>query len=114
MSLRFPRYGTGGHEMASADTAIASPEAPGGGWLPPDPLTAPDRACCCTAKPMVKVIMPATAARPRPVDLWLCGHHWRVSREALGAAGASVHPLGLPDAGTPGAGARAGQGTVAA
>jgi hypothetical protein len=35
-------------------------------------------------------LMPATSTRPRPVDLWLCGHHWRASRQALDAAGAVV------------------------
>jgi hypothetical protein len=34
--------------------------------------------------------MPATAARPHPVDLLLCAHHYRVSRAALAAAGAVV------------------------
>jgi hypothetical protein len=112
MSLRFPRHRAGGHETAPA--AIASPEAPGGARLAADALPVPDRACCCAAKPLVKVIMPVTPARPRPVDLWLCGHHWRASGEALAAAGASAHQLGVPDAGTPGTGERAWQGTAAA
>lgn len=34
--------------------------------------------------------MPVTSTRPRPVDLWLCGHHYRTSRQALDAAGATV------------------------
>lgn len=42
---------------------------------------------------MFKVMMPPTATRPRPVDLWLCGHHYRASRAALESAGATVHPL---------------------
>jgi hypothetical protein len=37
--------------------------------------------------------MPATASRPRPVDLWLCGHHYRASRAALKSAGAQVCQL---------------------
>ncbi len=43
--------------------------------------------------------MPATAARPA-TDLWLCGHHWRVSRKNLLAAGAiaSELPEGTPQA----------------
>jgi hypothetical protein len=113
MSLRFPRHRAGGHQQALA-AAIAPPHAPGGTGRAPDALPVPDRACCCTAKPMVKVIMPTAAARPQPVDLWLCGHHWRASREALAAAGASAHQMGEPDAGTPGAGERARQGTAAA
>jgi hypothetical protein len=38
--------------------------------------------------------MPPTAARPHPVDLLLCGHHYRKSRAALDAAGAKVVRLG--------------------
>ena len=38
--------------------------------------------------------MPASAARPHPVDLWLCGHHYRVSQAALAEAGAAVQTLG--------------------
>jgi hypothetical protein len=39
---------------------------------------------------VVRVVMPPTPARPHPVDLLLCGHHYRVSRAALAAAGAVV------------------------
>ncbi len=37
--------------------------------------------------------MPPTAARPDETELLLCGHHYRLSRAALSAAGASVHEL---------------------
>ncbi len=37
--------------------------------------------------------MPPTADRPHTVDLWLCGHHYRQSRAALEAAGATVVDL---------------------
>jgi hypothetical protein len=50
-----------------------------------------DRACCCPARPVVTVIMPAAPGRPHRVDLLLCGHHFRVSRAALTAAGAAVY-----------------------
>jgi hypothetical protein len=50
-----------------------------------------DRACCCPARPVVTVIMPAAPGRPHPVDLLLCGHHFRASRAALTAAGAAVY-----------------------
>ena len=53
----------------------------------------PSRACCCPARPVVRVIMPPTASRADPVDLWLCGHHYRASLEALCAAGAIVEDL---------------------
>ena len=56
----------------------------------------PSRSCCCPARPVVKVIMPAAPGRPNPVDLWLCGHHYRASRAALLAAGADVEDLTTP------------------
>jgi hypothetical protein len=49
------------------------------------------RACCCPATPAVTVVMPPTAARRHPVDLLLCGHHYRVSEAALRAAGATAY-----------------------
>jgi hypothetical protein len=57
-------------------------------------------ACCCPAKPVVRVIMPATAARRHSTELLLCGHHYRVSRQAFDAAGATVAELPGP-AGSP-------------
>lgn len=47
-----------------------------------------DKACCCPSRPMVRVLMPATASRPYRVDLLLCGHHFRISQWTLAAAGA--------------------------
>jgi len=57
----------------------------------------PARACCCPARPLVKVMMPATRRRQNPVDLWLCAHHYRASREALAAASARIYWLTAPD-----------------
>ena len=50
-----------------------------------------DRACCCPARPVVTVIMPPAPGRLHPVDLLLCGHHFRVSQAGLTAAGAAVY-----------------------
>ena len=50
-----------------------------------------DQACCCPARPVVTVIMPPAPGRPHPVELLLCGHHFRVSQAALAAAGAAVY-----------------------
>ena len=55
------------------------------------PVPLSSRACCCPATPVVTVIMPPSAARPHPVDLLLCGHHYRASQAALHAAGATVY-----------------------
>jgi hypothetical protein len=52
--------------------------------------TAPERACCCSAKPAMIVIMPPGDGRAGSVDLWLCGHHYRKSEKALTAAGATA------------------------
>jgi hypothetical protein len=54
-------------------------------------LDAAVQACCCPAKPVVTVVMPSTISRPHPVDLLLCGHHFRVSQASLQAAGAAVY-----------------------
>ena len=55
----------------------------------------PSRSCCCPARPAMKVVMPPTAGRAHPVDLWLCGHHFRASLPALLAAGARVEDYTL-------------------
>lgn len=60
---------------------------------PKPPPAVAARSCCCPARPQVKVTIPASAARPNPVDLWLCGHHYRVSHAALAQAGAAVLTL---------------------
>jgi hypothetical protein len=48
------------------------------------------RACCCSSRPAVIAIMPPSAGRPHATELLLCGHHYRRSRRALAAAGATV------------------------
>jgi hypothetical protein len=47
-----------------------------------------DKACCCPSRPVVGVLMPATAERPYRIELLLCGHHFRLSQWTLAAAGA--------------------------
>jgi hypothetical protein len=49
-----------------------------------------DRACCCPARPVVIAVMPPGASRPHQTELLLCRHHYRASRQALRAAGATV------------------------
>ena len=86
MKPRFPHVG--------ADTS-----APGSGRPPQDDVLAgsparhEDRACCCPAQPVIRAIMPPTQQRPHSVDLLLCGHHYRVSRQALTAARARIEYL---------------------
>ena len=54
-------------------------------------LVAADRACCCSAKPAVAVVLPRSDLDTEPVALLLCGHHYRASREALRARSAEVY-----------------------
>jgi hypothetical protein len=61
--------------------------------LHPAPAGLADRACCCPARAMVQVIIPLSPDRPHRTDLLLCGHHYRASRQALAAAGATVREL---------------------
>ncbi len=49
-----------------------------------------ERACCCPAKPAVVAVLPPAPGRDHETDLLLCGHHYRASRGALEAAGATV------------------------
>jgi hypothetical protein len=86
MKPRFP-HRTAGDESLPGSGSLQADE--GMQQLPPRT----QRACCCPAWPVVQVMMPPTDRRPHPVDLWLCGHHYRVSRDALTAAGATVRHL---------------------
>lgn len=58
-----------------------------------DPFAITDRACCCPGRPVVKVLVPPTMDRPHTTELLLCGHHFRVSRAALEAAGVTANDL---------------------
>ena len=55
-----------------------------------------NRADCCSARATYRVVLPATATRPRPAELLLCGHHLRLSRTTLDAQHATVHDLDEP------------------
>ena len=52
-----------------------------------------ERACCCPAGPAVIALIPPGPGRVHRTELLLCMHHFRVSRQALLAAGASVVDL---------------------
>jgi len=49
-----------------------------------------DRACCCPAQPAVMTVMPPVGGRRPETELLLCWHHYRVSKTALAAAGATI------------------------
>jgi hypothetical protein len=85
MNTRFPHPSANDNAaIRPLDDRIASRDASAG---------LADRACCCPAKAKVRVVMPPTTARPHHTDLLLCGHHYRVSRQALAAAHARVQEL---------------------
>jgi hypothetical protein len=57
-------------------------------------LRTAERACCCSAKPTVVVLLtvknPAVPGQLVLCDLLLCGHHYRSSRSVLATMGATV------------------------
>lgn len=71
------------HRKAKATATADDDQA---NWNGPPRLA--DRSCCCPARPVVMVLIPATSERPHPVDLLLCGHHYLASRAALATANA--------------------------
>ncbi len=90
MSRFFP-----GH--AARRSEPSDPGEPAGAAVYWRALRNADRACCCPARPSVVAVMPAVPGRDHPTDLLLCGHHYRVSRRALAAAGAVIlDRAGLP------------------
>jgi len=88
MSPRFP-------SPSAAGQASASQRGPDdwGTWLSKEPTDSTSNACCCPARPAVRVIMPPCPSRPHATELLLCAHHYRVSRAALTAAKAVVREL---------------------
>jgi hypothetical protein len=103
MKLWFNRKDHSGGSTPTPSATDGPPVLP----LWEEPPGTGDSACCCPAYPVVRVVMQPTPERPHPTDLLLCGHHYRVSRKALAAAGAAVYRLpgttGDAAAGRPGA-----------
>lgn len=87
MALRFPLAKPRHSVMAPAGEAAAPPD-PARDWA--EMLLRADSACCCPARPLFVAMLPPAPGRLEPVDLLLCGHHYRAARTALAAAGAIV------------------------
>jgi len=85
---------TGQDAKAEPTTARPDPRRPGADAIDWRAARRAGRACCCPGRPTVVAVMPPSAGRPHPTELLLCGHHYRVSRQALAAAGATVLDLG--------------------
>ena len=97
MNARFRPSSAG--QVAAAAGLLDATTGPGSSAGPSD------RACCCVAWAVVRVVIPPTAARPHETELLLCGHHYRVARASLAAAHAAVSQLPErddPDAWFPG------------
>jgi len=86
--MRFPRRRAGKAGRSAAGPAAGTAPDDRAAWSGPHDLG--DRACCCPARPVVRVLIPPAPARPHSVDLLLCGHHYRASGAALAAAGAVI------------------------
>ena len=78
------------HQSASNDALPAERVSAG---FSADSAGLAGRACCCTAGAAVQVTMPQGPSRRHSTELLLCGHHYRVSRQALAVAGAVVREL---------------------
>ena len=81
------------HKSPIRDAPAAGRSGDSGTSLSAESAAVAGRACCCAAKTAVRVTMPAGPSRPHSTELLLCGHHYRVSRQALAAAGAVVREL---------------------
>ena len=81
------------HKSASNDALPAERVSDGDAGFSADSAGLAGRACCCTASAAVRVTMPPGPSRRHSTELLLCGHHYRVSRQALAAAGAVVREL---------------------
>ncbi|HTP16412.1 MAG TPA: hypothetical protein VMK13_11310 [Streptosporangiaceae bacterium] len=96
------------HASSARDTAPPQGELPQAGQAPRRPgaeeraadaaqwiarLKAAQRACCCPAKPFMVALLPPRPGGTELVDIFLCGHHGRICRESLAAAGARLHQL---------------------
>jgi hypothetical protein len=86
--MRFPRGRAEKAGRSPAGQAAGTPPEDRAAWSGPHGLG--DRACCCPARPVVRVLIPPAPARPHSADLLLCGHHYRASCAALAAVGAVI------------------------
>jgi hypothetical protein len=57
------------------------------------PLAHAELARCCSARPTMVAVFAPRHGRSRPVDLLLCGHHYRAGRASLAEAGAEFYCL---------------------
>ena len=92
MSATFPHPRAARYNAAAAAPPAGQdrPQRPGTVSVDLRAARRAGRSCCCPARPAVIAVMPPGPGRPHQTDLLLCGHHYRSSRPALAAAGATV------------------------
>ncbi len=81
------------HKSPVGNAPAAERVSDGDVSLSADSAALAGRACCCTAGAAVRVTMSPGPSRPHSTELLLCGHHYRVSMQALAVAGAVVREL---------------------
>jgi len=69
--------------IPTSDAEACEPVAGG------EPAWLAERACCCSARPRFRVLLPGGA--DGNVDLLFCGHHFRLSAPRLADLGAWVY-----------------------
>ena len=89
---RFQHPSYFGHRDRAANAADEQPAAPELEAAHQPSRRYSERACCCPAPPSVIAVIPANDHRV-PVELLLCGHHYRQSRRALETIGAKLTDL---------------------
>jgi hypothetical protein len=99
MSVNFSHPSIAGRGTAATAPSAGPdrPKPPGAQLVDLPAARQAERSCCCSAKPMVIAVMAPAPGRPHQAGLLLCGHHYRASRQALAAAGATVVDIdGMP------------------
>jgi hypothetical protein len=75
-------------DIAARDAGSAS------AWPLLRPAVLPSQlACCCPAQPLDQVIFPTTTSHDQPVEVLLCGHHYRLSRATLLRVGSPIYDV---------------------
>jgi hypothetical protein len=63
-------------------------------WRLLEPLPTKESACCCSAHPTVRVLIPVNLGYSEVVELLLCTHHYRSGIDTLNRIGAAAFDAG--------------------
>lgn len=86
--MQHPSFRSSFSEIAAARRGMPASAEPAAVYMPARRYAY--RACCCAAKPAAIAIIREGNGRSAAADLLLCGHHYRRSRFALAARGATL------------------------